>query len=132
EGVSEGDEKLYASLHNELRRITEMMDQLDRLKEWGMSADKYMIAKEAVHIDKLLKQNIQMFQLMMEENNIPLTMNIEHALLQLNEEGMNQVISNLLENAIQYYQGHDPIVVQGSLTDNHYEITVIGEGSLIT
>jgi len=132
DGVIEGDKQLYESLHSELQRITEMMDQLDRLKEWGMLADRYLIDKESVAIDQLLAQNIQMFQLTMEENNIPLQTNFEHAFLQINAEGINQVISNVLENAIQYYEGTDPIVVQGSLADNHYEIDVIGEGSPIT
>lgn len=131
DGVIEGDEQLYESLHSELQRITEMMEQLDRLKEWGMLTDRYLIDKETVAMEQLLERNIQMFHLTLEDNNIPLQTDMEHAFLQINAEGINQVISNVLENAIQYYEGTDPVVVQGRLKDKYYEINVIGEGSPI-
>lgn len=131
EGVIEGDKQLYEALHHELKRIIEMMDQLDHLKEWGMLAENDDIKKEYVAIDELLTQTIQIFQLKLEEKAIPLQTELETASLLINREGINQVISNLIENAIQYYEGSGPLFIRGRVKDGYYEIDIIAEGRLI-
>src|SRR5690625_7893458 len=52
-------------------------------------------------------------------------------MLPFHVEGIQQAISNLLDNAIIYYEGIGRIVLTGGVQGSHYKISVSGPGNPI-
>src|SRR5690625_7843090 len=52
-------------------------------------------------------------------------------MLPFHVEGIQQAISNLLDNAIIYYEGIGRIVLTGEVHGSHYKISVSGPGNPI-
>src|SRR5690625_6730238 len=49
----------------------------------------------------------------------------------MNIEGIQQLLSNLIDNAIQYYEGSGHIMITGAQIDHVYKISVSGPSTLI-
>ncbi|WP_353048262.1 ATP-binding protein [Planococcus sp. ISL-110] len=45
---------------------------------------------------------------------------------------IRQVLSNILDNAIRYYEGTAPIQMEGSITENEYHVAIISQGQGIS
>src|SRR5699024_10562967 len=58
-GVIEGDQKLYHSLLNESKRLTQMLEQLELLKEWIDFTKQSSFEKESVDIHLLITQAVK-------------------------------------------------------------------------
>lgn len=130
-GVIEGNTDLYQSLHAESERMTHMLEQLDKLKEWDHVSTQAITQKEAVDIKEQIRQCTVMFEWALSEAHIELHMNIEREYVNMNISGIQQVLSNLIDNAIQYYDGSDPIVVKGEKIASKYRISVTGPSTPI-
>lgn len=131
-GVITGDKDLYTALVDEANRLTSLMNQFDQLKEWDHAQSQKIFKKETIAIDDLMQQCVSMFELQLSTYNIPYKIQIEPQQLFVQVEGIQQVISNLLENAIRYYEGEEPIVLQGrQTTSKMYEISISGPSPLI-
>lgn len=127
-GVIEPDTALFASLYQESKRLTTMVEQLDKLQEWNYLAAQKMIRKERVEITDLLHQCTAMFSWRLEQENIPITVELDRESLSVYVAGIQQVLSNLLDNAIDYYEGPGVITVKGQARDRLYMVTVSGPG----
>lgn len=126
DGDIAGDKAIFASLYQESNRLTQMIEQLEQLKEWDYLSTQSMVEKEACEIEPLLHQCAAMFARTLEQKNIPLLVEIESCNIDLHGTGIQQVISNLLENSILYYEGKGPIVVAGKKEGKDYRISVTG------
>lgn len=131
DGLIEGDAELYEALLNESKRIMEMTEQIESLKEWGELSSHPYTSFEKKNIADLIKQCVHMFQFQLERKNIPLNLEVENCTLSLNTEGIQQVMTNLIDNALNYYEGTAPIDIKGSIQDNFYYITIKNPGLLI-
>lgn len=130
-GVIQADEQVYNSLLNEANRLKDMMNQLDQLKEWnqdylGENQERYF------NIEEVLEQVISMFSLQLKEKKISLVKNIENKRLKGYETGIEQAFTNILANAIQYYQGDGAIKISASAKNQAYTVTVSGPGKEIS
>ena len=67
-----------------------------------------------------------MFRWTLKQAGIQLELQVETADVYVHTEGIQQVISNLLDNAIQYYKGKGPIRITGQKQNNGYYIGVSG------
>src|SRR5699024_665244 len=72
-----------------------------------------------------------MFQWTLDQKNIAIQVHAASCILPFHVEGIQQAISNLLDNAIIYYEGIGPIVLTGEVQDSHYKISVSGPGEPI-
>src|SRR5690625_6652520 len=72
-----------------------------------------------------------MFEWALEQANIPIEVSIEEQNLFIHVEGMQQVLNNLLANAIQYYEGEKAIVVTGKVVAGAYCVSFAGESQTI-
>lgn len=131
-GIIEADKKLFESLYEESNRLTTMVQQLDKLQEWDYLAAQKITQKETVEIEEQLTQCIAMFSWRLEQENIPLIIDVQSESLFVYVAGIQQVLSNLLENAIDYYRGTGAISIKGEARDSMYIITVSGPGEKIT
>ncbi|MGP4108147.1 sensor histidine kinase [Virgibacillus sp. L01] len=130
-GDIEGTQKLYKSLYQESRRLTGMMEQLEQLKEWDFANSQTYTKNREVDITTLVGQCAAMFNLQLDEKNIALSVNVPSCTLLIHEEGTQQIISNLLENAIHYYNGEGAITVHGERQKSVYQIAVCGPSGFI-
>lgn len=122
------DEKLFISLHKESQRLTQMIEQLDQLKEWDYISVQTVSRGEMIQMTDLLEQCVAMFKWTLKQNEIPIHVEMEACEIEIHVEGIQQVISNLLDNAIRYYDGQGPIIIKGAKINNEYRIAVTGPG----
>ncbi|MFC7745972.1 sensor histidine kinase [Lentibacillus kimchii] len=127
-----GSQELFESLHQESKRLTAMLEQLEQLKEWDDAASAAYVTHTAIDMAELIRQSTAMFEWRQEQENIPLTVSADSCRLSVHVAGMQQVISNLLENAFQYYTGDGPITVQGVLQESVYCVSVSGPSRAIS
>ncbi|WP_241558967.1 HAMP domain-containing sensor histidine kinase [Oceanobacillus halophilus] len=127
-GVLEGDKELYRSLYLESKRLTSMLEQLDQLKEWDHISKQSFMQKEKTDIGVLIEQSVDMFQLLMAEKDMKASVQIEPQLVHVYVGGITQVISNLIDNAIRYYEGEGPIRIKGEVLNTEYRLSVSGPG----
>ncbi|GGJ93573.1 hypothetical protein GCM10007063_15170 [Lentibacillus kapialis] len=130
-GDIEGSRELYTSLHNESKRLTLMMEQVEQLKEWDYLASRDYAQYTEAEMSDLIRQCTDMFSWRRAQEDIPITVQAEARRLSIHVEGIQQVISNLLENAIYYYTGSEMIDVQGEVQASVYFVSVGGQSELI-
>lgn len=128
DGAITGDEALFTSLHQEANRLSQMVAQLEQLKEWDHVSAQLFSNKKATDISEVVKQCASMFQWTLDQKNIALQVHAAPCTLSIHVEGIQQAISNLLDNAILYYEGTGPIVLTGEVQDSHYKIAISGPG----
>lgn len=87
--------------------------------------------KETHEIESLLTQCVAMFDRTLMQKSIPIQVEVESCKLYINIEGIQQVISNLLENAMLYYEGIGPILVIGKKQGKDYCISITGPSNPI-
>lgn len=131
-GVIVGDEKLYHSLYKESERLTKMVTQLEALKEWDYISEQSYVEKEKIAIDVLIKESIKMFYWQLQDRNISVNVQVEHVEINIYKEGMSQAISNLLDNAIRYYEGRGPITIIGKRVRSEYHVSISGPSQEIS
>ncbi|WP_010095616.1 sensor histidine kinase [Ornithinibacillus scapharcae] len=131
-GVIKGDEKLYQSLYEESRRIIRLIEQMEQLKEWDYRSRQTFSEKFPVNIRQLVEQSVEMFRWTSKQANINVRVDVAPSILTLNSEAITQVISNLLDNAIRYYEGTGPIVIEGMIRESGYMLCVTGPGKPIS
>lgn len=130
-GMVEGNEKLYESLHAESKRMTYMVEQLDTLKQWDHVTLQSITGQEHVQIAEHIKQSAIMFEWALITADIKLHTNIESADVKLNVEGFQQVMRNVIDNAIQYYEGPGDVFIEGEKTEDVYRVSVKGPSTPI-
>ncbi|WP_085506667.1 HAMP domain-containing sensor histidine kinase [Thalassobacillus devorans] len=131
-GVIEGSPELYHSLHQEAKRITAMMQQLHEVKEWDSLGGQSYPEREMVEISDLAANCVQLFQWELDNQKVKVVTEVEESRLFVHREGIQQVLTNLFQNAIQYYEGEEPITITGKQTETAYQLSVAGPGSYIS
>lgn len=130
-GVITGDKALYESLHGELKQITQMVDQLDQLKEWDDVKSQKFTEKETFQLNELAEQSVEMFRWTLDEKAILCELYMDAGAIHASKKDIAQVFSNLLDNAVRYYNGSEPIIVKGEVRQTYYLVEIIGPGELI-
>ncbi|HLR61408.1 MAG TPA: ATP-binding protein, partial [Lentibacillus sp.] len=131
DGTIAGDEALFTSLHQESNRLSQMVAQLEQLKEWDHLSAQSFANQKTTDISEVLEQCASMFQWTLNQKNIAIQVHAAPCILPFHVEGIQQAISNLLDNAIIYYEGIGPIVLTGEVQGSHYKISVSGPGKPI-
>ncbi|MBD1222496.1 sensor histidine kinase [Virgibacillus halodenitrificans] len=130
-GDIRGDENLFRSLHQEAERLTSLVEQLDDLKEWEYLSSHNLYEKEETEITELVHQCVTMFDRKFHKTEIALHIDVTPAKLQLHREGIQQVLTNFLDNAIRYYQGPGDIYLKGEQLQAGYKISLESPGPTI-
>ena len=130
-GVIEGDEAIYESLYKESKRLIELVEQLEQLKEWDYRSSQPYSDKETANMPTLIQQSLEMFHWSLEKANVRLEVRADEGIVRVSPGSIEQVISNLLDNAIRYYEGEGSVVIQGKQLNTVYEFTITGPGKAI-
>lgn len=127
-GVIAGNAELFKSLHGEAERLTMMVEQLEKLKEWDFAATQTLVETKREEMSRLIRQTANMFHWQLQEQNIHVQINAEPGMVQVCNGGIQQVLSNIIENAIRYYEGIKPIQIVGDSDGTHYRVSIISDG----
>jgi two-component system sensor histidine kinase BaeS len=131
-GVIEGDEKLYQSLYNESKRLIHLVEQMEQLKEWDHISSQSFSEKSPVQMEKIVEQSIEMFRWKVAQTDINMQVDVAPSTIKLNNDAISQVISNLLDNAIRYYEGNGLITINGIDFQSEYRLCITGPGKPIS
>lgn len=130
-GVIEGDQQLYRSLHEESMRLNKLVEQMELLKEWDYVSTQTFSEKEPANLKTLIEQSVDMFHWTLTQRNIQVDIEVQPVVLQVDKDGITQVVSNLVDNAIQYYKGRAPIKIKGERQASGYTFSITGPGQPI-
>ena len=130
-GVIKGDEALFQSLYDESTRLTNMVEQLEQLKEWDYIVNQTFIEKEPQDMGLLIEQSVEMFHWSLKDKGIHVEIQADSGTVNVFSGGIPQVLSNLLDNAIRYYEGDGPIHIKGEVLESEYRVSVTGAGQEI-
>lgn len=129
-GVIKGNAELYQSLHEESIRITRMVEQLHELNVWQGKKISNDNKVNVLSIDKVIESCIDHFSLEFKNRGISIQVNIDTAQVVGNEDGLIQVLHNLLTNILQYDQG-GWVQIKGKQNESDYQVTVKNLGQPI-
>ncbi|MGP4075999.1 sensor histidine kinase [Halobacillus sp. K22] len=127
-GVIQGDQDIYKSLAEETERVTQLVQGLDEVKKWGRNDEERPMTQQYTAMDKFILQVVQLFEIEYERRGIDLIVNSSPGAASINQQGIQQVLTNLLNNALHYYEGQSPVEVKGESDDSFYTLTVSGPG----
>lgn len=130
-GVIDGSQELYGSLYEESKRLTHMIQQLDQLKEWDNGSHQRLAKRGRVNIQDVVQTSVLTFKRTLEQRGIEWDVQVESQELLVDQEGIQQVLNNLLDNAIQYYIVGAPLVIEGKIDQDAYELSIRGPGRVI-
>lgn len=130
-GVIEGDQKLYQSLQNESERLISIVEQLEQLKEWDYISKQTYSEKEPMDMKPLVEESVGMFRWSLKNAGIKVKIEAESGIVNVSHGGIPQVLNNLLDNAIRYYQGAGPITIKGKTVKGNYRLSITGPGQAI-
>lgn len=131
-GVIEGNKELFHSLHGESKRLTSMVEQLEQLKEWDYVSSQTFMEKEVVDISLVIEQSVEMFHWLLKEKGIEIEIQTESGMVNIYNGAIPQVLCNLIDNAIRYYEGNEPIKIEGEMLNSEYLVSVSGYGKVIS
>src|SRR5699024_1874243 len=131
EGDIRGDEQLFASLHNQAEQLTYLIEQVEHLHEWSTTNEQDGYEKENIKSEQLINESIQLFDWQIEQQEIVVKKSIESIALQVYKGGMQQALSNIIENAIRYRVKDSPINIVGKNILDGYVIEISSEGEPI-
>ncbi|RSD25036.1 sensor histidine kinase [Mesobacillus subterraneus] len=104
-GVLTGDKELFGSLLEESRRITRIVDLISELDAWNQEV--YFLEKrfEEIDIKSVLAESLSAFQLKLSSRFNSFSQEIIPGTVIGHKDGLKQVISNMLQNIIDYDLG---------------------------
>lgn len=128
-GIIEGKRELYESLHEESQYLTKLVEQLHELSTWearSMTAQE----KEKIDLRDFLLQAGQSFQWEFSKRNMTLHITAESCEMLVHEQGIKQIVTNLVGNALLYNTG-DEVCISGKCEKGKYLIMVTNIGEPI-
>ena len=102
EGALEPDNARLESCYNELMRITDIISDLEKLRQ--IENEKLVLERTSVDVKELCESVIQAFKAKLESKQISCTVNADHVSLMADRNRLYQVMANLISNAIKYTQ----------------------------
>ncbi|MGM0841657.1 MAG: HAMP domain-containing sensor histidine kinase [Bacillota bacterium] len=129
-GVIEGDQEMYRSLQEETARIERLLEQLVRINKWTPDGQMKNFNHEEILIHELIKRRITIFHVKFLEKGIELDYNIKPFNLEGSTDGLNQVLSNILQNIVDYDNGKK-VRIEGCIEKEHYLIRFSHKGRRI-
>lgn len=130
-GVIPGDQTIYRSLAEETDRVSQLLARLDDMESWTTMSPSKPLEVSQEEMTQVISQVIQMFTLEFEKKGIGLKSELEAAEVPVNRQGIQQVLTNLLRNALEYHEGAGGVKVVGKVEGETYVIKVKGEGKEI-
>lgn len=127
DGVLEPTEERLGKLHDEILRVTKLINDLNELVV--VESEHVTLTIEEVDMHTLLSELLDSFEPMLESKNIMLHRQLESkAIIKGDVDRLKQIFTNLLTNAYKYTNEHGEVRVRLYKTKDQVKITVKDSG----
>lgn len=125
--VNESDVSRFAKeIHNNSKRLLSLINDTIHLSE--LDSDEYELEKQEVDLYELVENTVNMLQFHAEKQEVMLSFWGEHGKANVNATMMEEVIYNLIDNAIRYNRRPGTVDVIVKNTERLVEISVTDTG----
>lgn len=125
-GIWEPTNERLNSINEEVKRITNLVDELRKLAKFDSGKDN--LNKEIVNLKNYIKSIAYNYEGKALEKNIVIKYQLENIEALIDKEKFAQVIINILSNAIKYNNGNGKIYVKAFMKDNNVNISIKDSG----
>lgn len=125
DGIFEPSNDRLESLRQEILRLSRMVSQIDKIAE--IEVEKPILNIENFDLGAMLHHVALAFENESKSKNINIKLKIEPCFVNADKDKMNQVVVNLISNAIKY-TNHGEILISLSSTSKEHIITIKDTG----
>ena len=108
--------------------IHDMVEEL--LDITKIESGEFVVKKEAVNIHDIIKDSVKMNSIFSERKNIKILTEVasELTMVRLDSNKINQVLNNLISNAIKYSENDKKVIIKVNKIEDHIKVDVIDQG----
>lgn len=110
DGVFEVNEERLQSLKLEVERLSRMVFDINKLVQTKTDNDEYQ--KEKINLGEIIEQTLIFYETELHHKNIKLSYQKKDYYLNASKDKINQVVINLISNAIKYSNNNGTIDIQ--------------------
>lgn len=125
-GIWEPTNERLNSINEEVKRITNLVDELRKLAKFDSGKDN--LNKEIVNLKNYIKSIAYNYEGKALEKNIVIKYQLENIEALIDKEKFAQVIINILSNAIKYNNGNNAIYIKVFKRNNSINISIKDSG----
>ena len=125
-GIWEPTNERLNSINEEVKRITNLVDELRKLAKFDSGKDN--LNKEIVNLKNYIKSIAYNYEGKALEKNIVIKYQLENIDALIDKEKFAQVIINILSNAIKYNNGNNAIYIKVFKKNNSINISIKDSG----
>ena len=125
-GIWEPTNERLNSINEEVKRITNLVDELRKLAKFDSGKDN--LNKEIVNLKNYIKSIAYNYEGKALEKNIAIKYQLENIEALIDKEKFAQVIINILSNAIKYNNGNNEIYIKVFKKNNSINISIKDSG----
>ena len=125
-GIWEPTNERLNSINEEVKRITNLVDELRKLAKFDSGKDN--LNKEIVNLKNYIKSIAYNYEGKALEKNIMIKYQLENIEALIDKEKFAQVIINILSNAIKYNNGNNEIYIKVFKKNNSINISIKDSG----
>ena len=125
-GIWEPTNERLNSINEEVKRITNLVDELRKLAKFDSGKDN--LNKEIVNLKNYIKSIAYNYEGKALEKNIVIKYQLENIEALIDKEKFAQVIINILSNAIKYNNGNNEIYIRVFKKNNSINISIKDSG----
>lgn len=125
-GIWEPTNERLNSINEEVKRITNLVDELRKLAKFDSGKDN--LNKEIVNLKNYIKSIAYNYEGKALEKNIVIKYQLENIEVLIDKEKFAQVIINILSNAIKYNNGNNAIYIKVFKKNNSINISIKDSG----
>ena len=125
-GIWEPTNERLNSINEEVKRITNLVDELRKLAKFDSGKDN--LNKEIVNLKNYIKSIVYNYEGKALEKNIVIKYQLENIEVLIDKEKFAQVIINILSNAIKYNNGNNEIYIKVFKKNNSINISIKDSG----
>lgn len=125
-GIWEPTNERLNSINEEVKRITNLIDELRKLAKFDSGKDN--LNKEIVNLKNYIKSIAYNYEGKALEKNIVIKYQLENIEALIDKEKFAQVIINILSNAIKYNNGNNEIYIKVFKKNNSINISIKDSG----
>ncbi|MEI3607663.1 ATP-binding protein [Pseudogracilibacillus sp. SE30717A] len=122
--------ELFEALHGQAKQLTVLIEQM-RLLNDGNNATSKSRLKENIQLKTVIEESVKAFDWKIKQENIKILIDVEEAAVSIHPENMFQILNNLIDNAIRYFEGEGPICIHGEKKKLSYRVSVSNPGQAI-
>ena len=126
-GMTTGDDtiRFAGEISKSSNRLLTLINDILRLSELDASTE---VPMEEIDLYELAEKCVNMLQINAEKQNVTLMLTGKPTKMQANREMMEELLYNLVSNAIRYNRPYGNVVVSVSREDDHVNLTVEDTG----